>query len=92
MNYVNIFFVCLIIYNIAVMIVYGVDKAHSRKRRRRIRESTLLLLAFCFGGVGSFLAMIVFNHKTAKMKFWVWVPFFCLLQAFILLKICKLYL
>lgn len=39
------------------------------------REFTLLFLAFAFGGVGALLGMVLWRHKTLKIKFKLAIPF-----------------
>ena len=67
--------IMLLIWNIIVMLFYGVDKMRAKAGGRRIRETTLLVSAFCFGGIGAMFGMILFNHKTSKIKFRILVPF-----------------
>lgn len=69
-NYVLI----LLIWNIIVMLVYGIDKLRARRSTRRISERALIICAFLLGGMGAMLGMIVFNHKTSKIKFRILVP------------------
>ena len=64
-----------------MFVLYGIDKLKAVKKCRRIRESTLTLSAFLFGGVGAIFGMVVFNHKTSKAKFRVAVPLSVLLNA-----------
>lgn len=54
--------------------MYGMDKYKATKKLIRIPESTLLLFALLFGGIGAILGMVVFNHKTSKTKFRILVP------------------
>lgn len=68
------FEIALLLWNVFVFFFYGVDKLKAKKSRRRISEATLVTVAFFFGGVGALLGMVVFNHKTSKMKFRIWVP------------------
>lgn len=49
--------------------VYGLDKYKAIKHKRRISEKTLLTLAFGLGGLGAFIGMFVFRHKTNKLTF-----------------------
>ena len=72
----NNYFILLLIWNIIVMLIYGLDKLKARKARMRIRESTLLSGAFFLGGIGAMFGMVLFNHKTSKMKFRILVPLF----------------
>ena len=60
--------------------LYGIDKWKAQHNRYRISEKTLLLTAACFGGLGAFLGMRVFRHKTKHWYFQVFVPLFMILQ------------
>ncbi len=75
----------LIVYLAAVNLtgftVCGADKRAAVKHKRRIRERTLLLLAFAGGALGVWLSMLVFHHKTKKLKFMVLVPLALVAQA-----------
>lgn len=70
----------VIIINIAAFIMYGVDKHNAKVKKQRIREKTLLKVCFWCGAAGSLLGMLIFNHKTAKKKFSVWVPVMFVIQ------------
>ena len=71
------------ILNIISLVAFGIDKFNSKKRGYRIPESRLLLLAF-FGPFGALTGMLLFRHKTRKIKFLL-VPIFALLQAALLI-------
>jgi uncharacterized membrane protein YsdA (DUF1294 family) len=60
--------ILLIIVNGMALITFGVDKLQSKKRGWRVPESRLLLIAF-FGPFGAYAGMLLFNHKTRKIKF-----------------------
>ena len=60
-------------YNLFVFSVFGIDKALSKTKKRRISEKTLILTSL-FGGLGAFSAMLIFRHKTRKPKFVIMVP------------------
>ena len=64
----------IIIWNTLVFILYGLDKIKAKNKMLRIPESILLLFSFLFGGIGAMFGMVIFNHKTSKMKFRVLVP------------------
>ena len=71
----------LIIWNAVVFVVYGTDKLLAIKNCRRISEKTLLTMAFGMGGVGAYLGMYSFRHKTRKIKFTTLVPIAVLFNA-----------
>ena len=60
--------------NVAAFVTYGVDKRRAERGEWRVPERTLLALAFLGGGLGAFLGMHVFHHKTRKLRFRVLVP------------------
>ena len=59
--------------------MFGVDKLQSKKRGWRIPESRLRLAAF-FGPFGAYAGMLLFRHKTRKIKFLL-VPIFLIIQV-----------
>ena len=69
MNINHIVIYYLFIINALAFIVYAIDKFKARKGKWRISESTLLLLAFIGGSIGSWLGMKVWHHKTIHRKF-----------------------
>ena len=68
------FEIAIAVWNIFVFIIYGADKLCARLHKRRIRERTLISLAYLIAGVGAMFGMVVFNHKTSKMKFRILIP------------------
>ena len=64
----------LLIWNVFTIMLYGIDKLKAKKRKWRISEIALIVSAFLLGGVGAMLGMVLFNHKTSKMKFRLLVP------------------
>ena len=70
----------LIVWNIIVFALYGIDKYNAIHKKWRISEKTLLLTAFFMGGVGAFLGMQFFRHKTKHLKFTVGVPIMMLVN------------
>ncbi len=64
----------LILWNLVTFVQFGLDKYLAMKRKRRISEARLLQFAFLLGGVGSFLAMYSFRHKTKHLKFKILIP------------------
>ena len=64
----------LIIWNVIVFLTYGIDKLKAIKNGWRISEKALIGMAFLMGGVGAYLGMQTFRHKTKKLKFNILVP------------------
>ncbi|MFV0425203.1 MAG: DUF1294 domain-containing protein [Bacilli bacterium] len=59
----------LIVYNILVFIIYGIDKYKAVKKRYRISERFLITLSCLMGCIGAISAMIFFRHKTKSSYF-----------------------
>lgn len=55
--------------SVVTFMVYGVDKAASRRGVRRAPESTLHLLAVFGGWPGALMGQRRFSHKTRKQPF-----------------------
>ncbi len=70
----SIFEYIFLIWNIITMLIFGVDKYCAIKKKRRIRESFLILISFLMGAEGALFGMIIFNHKTSKLKFRIFIP------------------
>jgi uncharacterized membrane protein YsdA (DUF1294 family) len=73
----------LAIVNFVALAIFGIDKLNSKKEAWRIPESRLLLVAF-FGPFGAYAGMLLFRHKTRKIKFLL-VPLFLFIQVFLIL-------
>lgn len=76
----RIFLVFYALMTIVTFVLYGVDKAKAKKGKWRIPEKTLLLFAACFGGLGAFLGMKIFRHKTKHTSFKIIVPVSMIIQ------------
>ena len=70
--------------NVIAFTLYGIDKRRAKKNLWRIRERTLLLATGLFGGVGAWLGMKVFRHKTQHMAFKVLVPVMAIAQMLLM--------
>ena len=71
----------MLVINIIAMLSIAFDKSAARNGEERVRESSLMLLAFLGGSPGMLLAMYVFHHKTKKKKFKIGVPLIFLVEA-----------
>ena len=70
-----------LLVNLAVFLLYGVDKRRARKQQWRIPERTLLAGTWLLGGVGAWLGMRVFRHKTKHLAFQISAPIGAMLSA-----------
>ena len=77
----------LIILNIITFLIMGIDKYLAIKKKYRISEFHLLTLTRFGGSVGSLLGMIIFRHKTKKMKFLIIIPLSIIIHILIYLQI-----
>ena len=59
----------ILIWNLLVSMIYGIDKSKAKRSAWRIPEKYLLSFAFLCGGFGAWLAGVTFHHKTRKWYF-----------------------
>ncbi|NBB25673.1 DUF1294 domain-containing protein [Porphyrobacter sp. SLTP] len=59
----------LAVMNFLAFAAFGLDKARAQQGAWRIREETLLQLAFFGGTLGAYAGRAVFRHKTRKQPF-----------------------
>jgi len=74
--------VFLVIVNIFSLMFFGVDKLKSKRGCWRIPEVRLLLVAL-FGPFGAYAGMLLFKHKTRKVKFLL-VPIFLFIPLYLI--------
>ena len=70
----TLLFIYLAIINFVGFIIFGVDKAKAKQKARRIPEKTLLNIARLGGGLGCWMGMRTFHHKTPHKQFRIVVP------------------
>lgn len=75
----------LAVVNTITFTVYGIDKLKAKKRKWRIPESTLLLLAIIGGSVGAWCGVKVWHHKTLHKKFIYGIPLIVIIQISIII-------
>lgn len=73
----GIYLVCV---NLAGFILMGVDKLKAKRRKWRIPEATLFLVAVIGGSIGSIAGMYIFRHKTQHMYFVIGMPIILAIQ------------
>lgn len=64
----------LAVMNLIGFIQMGIDKHRAVSKKWRIPERILIGTALLGGGIGSFLGMHVFRHKTKHPKFFILLP------------------
>lgn len=69
----------LIILNLHSFYLYYSDKQRAIQRKYRIPEKKLLLFTIVFGGLGAYIGMTMFRHKTKQLTFKIVVPISMLL-------------
>jgi len=71
--------------NVLAFLVFGIDKWKAKKRKWRISETSLLLLAVIGGSIGAWLGMKVWHHKTMHKKFKYGIPLILFVQFALLM-------
>lgn len=98
-KYWAVWVIYLLLVNLLAFILYGIDKRKAvagkdkktgRSAKRRIPEAELLGVALAGGGIGSYIAMFVFHHKTKRIKFLVGVPVCLLLDILLIVLLVSL--
>ncbi|TQS76227.1 DUF1294 domain-containing protein [Ornithinibacillus gellani] len=77
----------LVAMNIIGFFIMMMDKRRARKKKYRIRERTLWIIACCGGVWGVFCGMYVFRHKTKHRSFVIGVPLLGMIEVAIFLYI-----
>lgn len=79
----------LLVINLITIFIFGFDKSRSQENGRRIREKTLLSLAFIGGTPAALYAMSLFRHKTKKYSFQIPLYLIMLVQIGLLVWILR---
>ena len=72
------------VMSLVAFFAFGLDKYKAKAGKGRIPERTLFLLTFLGGGIGSFLGMKFFHHKTMHKQFVIGIPAIMVLQILLL--------
>lgn len=73
----TIIFIWIFGMSVIAISVYGIDKYKAIHNKWRIQESTLIGIALLGGGIGAYLGMRIFHHKTKHKKFQILIPLSC---------------
>ncbi len=71
--------------NVIVLVIFTVmnlfgfflclkDKRAAKKDSWRVSEKSMFLSALCWGGIGVYLSMLLFRHKTKHWYFMIGIP------------------
>ena len=71
----------LLIINALGCLLMLIDKIKAKKKRWRIPEVTLFLVAAVGGSIGSLIGMYTFRHKTKHFQFVVGMPLILAVQV-----------
>ena len=77
------------VINLLTFLIFGVDKYKAKKDYYRISEKGLLFLCFIGGGIGGFIGMYTFRHKTKKWYFNLLIPISIVLTIYSCIMIYK---
>lgn len=80
-----IIIIFLLLINLLTYSLFYIDKKRAIKNQFRISEKTLLTFSVLGGGLGAWIGMKQFRHKTQKVTFKVGVPIGLILSAFLML-------
>lgn len=80
-NHIIRVIIFLVFINIIAIILMKRDKEFAQTGSKRVRESTLLLVALVGGGLGEYYAMYKYKHKTLHNKFLYGVPIAIMLNT-----------
>ena len=73
-NHIIAVILFFIFINFIAIMLMKKDKEFAQTGARRVRESTLLIVALVGGGLGEYYAMYKYKHKTLHNKFLYGVP------------------
>lgn len=76
----NFIVVLVVILNIFGFILVSLDKYKAKNRLWRIPERSFFLLSILGGGVGVYIGLFFFNHKTRHWYFVTIIPLIILVQ------------
>ena len=80
----EIFLIIFLLMNLITFALFHSDKRKAEKKAFRIPESNLLGFSALFGALGGLLSMIIFRHKTKKIKFLILMPFFAIVHLLVI--------
>ena len=76
----NFIIIALLILNIFGFILVSLDKYKAKNKLWRIPERSFFILSILGGGIGIYIGLFLFNHKTRHWYFMVIIPLIILAQ------------
>jgi uncharacterized membrane protein YsdA (DUF1294 family) len=73
--------VLAVIWNIGVLLLFGLDKRAAMRGFRRVPERHLIVAIVLFGAIGAWLGQRHFRHKTRKSPFNWLIPLMTPIQT-----------
>lgn len=80
MKFLTLYFIIMFIITFLLMYI---DKNRAIKGQWRIPEATLINLSILGGGIGTYMGMYIFRHKTRHPKFTIFIPITIILNLFL---------
>lgn len=80
----------IVFISIWAFIAMGYDKRQAKRKKSRVSEKNLWLLALIGGGIGAYFGMQVFRHKTLHTSFRVGFLMLALMDMAIILYLIGL--
>lgn len=77
-------FAYLILINLVAVILTVYDKSAAIGHKRRIRESTLLMVSVFGGSIFMLLTMLFIRHKTRHPKFMYGIPLIIIIELILI--------
>ncbi len=74
------FLIYLAAISLFAIIITAFDKIRAIRHKWRVKEATLMIVAFIGGSVAMLLTMLLIRHKTRHPKFMIGIPVIILLQ------------
>lgn len=81
MKYVYFALYILVINSIGFFVMY-LDKQKAKKNKWRISEKALFVIAIMLGGIGIYIGIYKFRHKTLHLRFTIGIPICIILNIF----------
>ena len=87
----NMYVLGLVIYffiiNLFAIFLMKYDKVKAINNQYRVNEKTLFLIALILGGIGIYIGMYLFRHKTKKTRFVIGFPAILIFEVLVVIAI-----